>query len=92
MSTLTSDRKTKIKQLACASFEVAPDQLTEETHFVEDLGVDSLNAIDLLAALETEFEIEIEPEQIRHMTSVDAVYDLVAEAAGWPADENAVSR
>lgn len=92
MSTLIGDRKNKIKQLACASFEVAPDQMTDETHFVEDLGVDSLNAIDLLAALETEFEIEIEPEEIRRMTSVDAVYDVVAEVAGWPVDENAASR
>jgi acyl carrier protein len=92
MSTLISDRKSRIKQLACASFEVAPDQMNDETDFVEDLGVDSLNAIDLLAALETEFEIEIEPESIRRMTSVGAVYELVAEVAGWPADENAASR
>lgn len=92
MSTLIDDRKNRIKQLACVSFEVAPDQMTDQTHFVEDLGVDSLNAIDLLAALETEFEVEIEPEEIRRMTSVDAVYDVVAEVAGWPADENVASR
>ena len=65
MSTLISDRKSRIKQLACASFEVAPDQMNE---------------------------IEIEPESIRRMTSVGAVYELVAEVAGWPVDENAASR
>jgi acyl carrier protein len=92
MSTLIADRKDRIKQLACASFEVDLDQVTDRTHFVEDLGVDSLNAIDLLAALETEYEIEIEPEQISRMVTVDAVYEVVAEAAGWPAGDTAVSR
>jgi len=92
MSTLIADRKDRIKQLACASFEVDLDQVTDRTHFVEDLGVDSLNAIDLLAALETEYEIEIEPEEISRMVTVDAVYEVVAEAAGWPAGDTAVSR
>ena len=92
MSTLIADRKDRIKQLACASFEVDLDQVTDRTHFVEDLGVDSLNAIDLLAALEAEYEIEIEPERIRDMVSVDAVYDIVAEAAGWSPGEIVASR
>lgn len=92
MSTLIADRKDRIKQLACASFEVDLAEVTDKTHFVEDLGVDSLNAIDLLAALETEYEIEIEPEAIRRMVTVDAVYEVVAEVAGWPAGDNAVSR
>jgi acyl carrier protein len=92
MSTLIIERKDRIKQLACAAFEVEPAELTPATHFVEDLGVDSLNAIDLLASLETEYEIEIEPERIRDMVSVDAVYDIVAEAAGWSPGEIAASR
>ncbi|MEU5693053.1 acyl carrier protein [Actinosynnema sp. NPDC020468] len=86
MSTTITGRRARIKELAVAAFEVDADELTERTRFVDDLGVDSLSAIDLLAALEKEFDVEIDQEDVVRLVTLDAVYEVVAEAAGWDRD------
>jgi acyl carrier protein len=94
MSTVVAERKASIKRLACAAFEVEPHELDDTTLFTEDLGVDSLGAIDLLATLETEFAIEIDQDELPRMVDLDAVYQVVSEFAGWSAtvDEKSVAR
>ncbi|MFI6096973.1 acyl carrier protein [Lentzea sp. NPDC051213] len=94
MSTVLDERKATIKRLACAAFEIEPHELDETTSFIEDLGVDSLSTIDLLANLETEFGIEIDQDELPRMVDLDGVYDVVAQFAGWESavDENAAVR
>jgi len=94
MSTVVAERKATIKRLACAAFEIGPDELDETSLFTDDLGVDSLGTIDLLANLETEFGIEIDQDELPRMVDLEAVYQVVAEFAGWSStvDENVAAR
>ncbi|UJW30243.1 acyl carrier protein [Saccharothrix sp. AJ9571] len=78
-----AERKAVIKELACDAFEVEPEELAEHTLFDEDLGVDSLNAIDLLAALEKRFGVEIDQVDLSQLTSLATVYEFVAGELGW---------
>ena len=88
MNATVAERKARIKELACAAFEIDGDQLTETALFDEDLGIDSLSIIDLLAALEKAFGVDIEQAGASRLVSLDAVYQVVAELSGWPAAED----
>ncbi|MDT8913889.1 acyl carrier protein [Amycolatopsis sp. PS_44_ISF1] len=85
MNSETDRRKAVIKELACDAFEIEPEELEEDTLFDEDLGIDSLSAIDLLAALEKHFGLEVEQVDLSRLNSLASVYDLVAEELGWAA-------
>ena len=66
----------KIKAIICEQFELDPETVTEETHFVTDLGADSLDVVELAMNIEGEFGLdEISEEDIR---GVQTVGDLVA--------------
>jgi acyl carrier protein len=53
---------------------VAPEQVTAEASFIDDLGADSLDTVELVMALEEEFDIEIPDEDAEKMTTVaDAI-------------------
>jgi acyl carrier protein len=73
----------RIKDLVCHIFELDADELTQDSDFVSDHGVDSMGAIELLANLEREFDIEIEQGQLTRMTTLSGVITVVAEASGW---------
>jgi acyl carrier protein len=92
MTTVEAERKALIKQLACDAFEIGADEFTEESLFDEELGIDSLSMIDLLAALEKAFGIDIEQVAVGRMVNLDAVYDLVAVGSGWAAGAAATER
>jgi len=79
----TAERKAVIKELACDAFEIEPEEVAEHTLFDEELGIDSLSAIDLLAALEKRFGVEVEQVDLSRLNSLAAVYDFVAEELGW---------
>jgi acyl carrier protein len=50
---------------------------------VDELGADSLKLIDILSAIEMEFNIVIAMEDLPDMVSVEAAYQVTARAAGW---------
>ena len=84
MSNEVLERKARIKDMVVSALEVEPEEVTETAMFVDDLGMDSLGAIDLLAALETGFGVEIDQAELPRLVNIDAVYEVVAEVAGWP--------
>ena len=65
-------RKIVIEQL-CATEE----QATNEASFVDDLGADSLDTVELVMALEEEFETEIPDEQAENITTVKQAVDYI---------------
>ena len=73
----------RIRQMAAEHLEVDLEELTLTSHFVADCGADSLSLIDLLAGLEREYNVVIDQGQLERMVSVNAVYEVLAEAAGW---------
>ena len=87
MTTMLAERKALIKQLACDAFEIDDDELTEDSQFDADLGIDSLSMIDLLAALEKNFGVEIDRADLARMVDLAGVYEVVAASLGWSGDE-----
>ncbi len=69
-----SDLEAKVKQVVVDKLGVNADQVVPEASFVEDLGADSLDTVELVMAFEDEFNIEIPDEDAEKMKSVgDAI-------------------
>ena len=64
----------RVKEIVVKQLEVSPDQVTPEARFVEDLGADSLDQVEVVMAIEEEFDIEIPDEDAEKLTTVgDAI-------------------
>jgi acyl carrier protein len=80
---INQHRLDRIREIISEHLELDAEELAEDSHFIDDHGVDSLSLIDVLAALEKEFSIEIDQDQFTRMVDVRSVYAVVAESAGW---------
>lgn len=67
----------RVKKLICEQLGVKEDEVTDEASFVEDLGADSLDTVELVMALEEEFETEIPDEEAEKITTVREAIDYV---------------
>ena len=64
----------KVKEIVVAQLGVSPDQAVPEAKFIEDLGADSLDQVELVMALEEEFGADIPDEDAEKLASVgDAI-------------------
>ena len=57
--------------------QIAFENLTEETDFINDLKINSANLIDIILDLEDEFDIEIDEESMEKMLSVKSALDII---------------
>jgi acyl carrier protein len=73
--TVRSDVEEKVKKMVAENLSVDLAKVTNEASFIGDLGADSLDAVELLMALEEEFGVEIPEEEAQKLTSVQAVID-----------------
>ena len=63
-----------VKEVVVEQLNVSPDEVREESKFVEDLGADSLDVVELVMALEEKFDIEIPDEDAEKIATVaDAI-------------------
>ena len=69
----------RVKDIIVEQLGVKPDQVTPEAKFIEDLGADSLDTVELEMALEEEFEIEVPDDQAEKLQSVGDVIKYVEE-------------
>ena len=69
----------KIHLIFVEGFEVENELLSAEARLGDDLGLDSLDAVDLVVALETEFGCRIPEETARSMATLQHIYDYVDE-------------
>jgi len=74
------ERVGEIKALVCRVLEVDEDQVGPDDHFVERLGADSMKLIELLANLEIEFDVEVDPAEFERLVNLDGVYAVLSEA------------
>ncbi len=64
----------KVKSIIAEQLGVKLEEVTEDASFIDDLGADSLDTVELIMALEEEFNIEIPDEDAEKMTTVgDAI-------------------
>lgn len=67
----------RIKQIIVDQTGVKPEEVTPKSHLVNDLGLDSLDSVELVMALEEEFDIEIEDEIAEKLVTVQQVVEHV---------------
>jgi len=72
----------KIKSIIAEQLGVKPEEVTDQAKFVEDLGADSLDTVELVMALEEEFGIEIPDEDAEKMTTVGEAIKYIEEKVG----------
>ncbi len=69
----------RVKDIIVEQLGVKPEQVTPEAKFIEDLGADSLDTVELVMALEEEFGNEIPDEQAEKLQSVNDVIKYVED-------------
>ncbi|MDP6631705.1 MAG: acyl carrier protein [Kiritimatiellia bacterium] len=69
----------KVKEIIVEQLGVNADQVTGNASFIEDLGADSLDTVELVMAFEEEFGAEIPDEDAEKLTSVGAVISYLKE-------------
>ena len=67
----------RVEKIVVEQLGVKPEEVTKEASFVDDLGADSLDTVELVMALEEEFETEIPDEEAEKITSVQLAIDYV---------------
>lgn len=67
----------RVKKIVCEQLGVKEEQAENKASFVEDLGADSLDTVELVMALEEEFEIEIPDEDAEKITTIQEAIDYI---------------
>ena len=70
----------RVKKIVIEQLGVNEDQVVNSASFVDDLGADSLDTVELVMALEEEFETEIPDEEAENITTVQEAIDYVNKA------------
>ena len=71
----------RVKDIVVEQLGVKPEQVTPQAKFIEDLGADSLDTVELVMALEEEFGIEVPDEQAEKLQSVGDVIKYIEDTA-----------
>ncbi len=69
--------KEEIKKIVSEVSEIPQEQLKEDARFVEDLGIDSMMALEIVANIEKKYKIVIPEEEIPKIRSLKDVYDIM---------------
>ena len=67
----------RVKKIVVEQLGVKEEEVTNEASFVDDLGADSLDTVELVMALEEEFKIEIPDDEAENITTVNQAIDFV---------------
>ncbi len=67
----------KIRTIVADKLSISEDQVTEEASFIEDLGADSLDQVELVMALEDEFGLDIPDEEAEKLATVGKAMDYI---------------
>ena len=72
-----SDNLTKIKEIIIDKLGIEENKITLEARFIEDLGADSLDTVELIMQFEEEFDIEISDDDAEKLTTVGSSIDYI---------------
>ena len=73
---------TKVNELMHRGFEIPMDKLTPDATLFDQLGLDSLDAVDMLVHLEDKLSVKVEGDRFQGVRTLGDVYKLVGELAG----------
>ena len=74
---MSDDISNKVKKIVADHLGIDEVKVQDESSFIDDLGADSLDTVELVMALEEEFECEIPDEEAEKITSVQQAIDYV---------------
>jgi len=69
----------RVKKIICEQLGVEDEDVKPEASFVDDLGADSLDTVELVMALEEEFSVEIPDEDAEKITTVQSAIDYIKD-------------
>ncbi|MEJ2235978.1 MAG: acyl carrier protein [Syntrophobacterales bacterium] len=72
--------KNRIVEIIASQLGIDQDDVTAEASVIDDLGADSLDVVELVMALEEEFDLEIPDEEAEKITKVQNIFDYMANA------------
>ena len=67
----------KVVEIVCNQLSVNKDDVTSDSSFVEDLGADSLDTVELVMAFEEEFGLEIPDDEAENITTIKSAVDWI---------------
>ena len=76
-----SDIQERVKKIIIEQLGVKEEEVKNESSFVDDLGADSLDTVELVMALEEEFDTDIPDEEAEKITTVQSAIDYVTAHA-----------
>ena len=76
-----SEIEEKIVKIICEQLNVPEENVVPSASFVDDLGADSLDQVELIMAMEEEFDLSIPDEEAEKITTVQEAMDYVKKAA-----------
>ena len=72
-----SDVEKRVKEVVVRTLKVDPARLTDDVRFVEDLGAESIQSIELVAAFEDEFDIEMDDDEALAVKTVKKAIEFI---------------
>lgn len=77
-----ADIEEKVREIICEQLNVSPEDVVPEASFVDDLGADSLDQVELIMAMEEEFDISIPDEDAEKIATVKDALEYIQKASG----------
>lgn len=64
----------RVNAIMESEFEADPATLTPESHLIDDIGLDSLDSVDLIAAMQREFQVKVPENEARQLRTLGDIY------------------
>jgi acyl carrier protein len=77
-----ADIEEKVRKIVCEQLDVPEEDVVPAATFVDDLGADSLDQVELIMAMEEEFDLSIPDEDAENIATVQNAIDYVQKALG----------
>jgi len=74
-----SDVEKRVKEVVARTLKVDPARITDDVRFIEDLGAESIQSVELIAAFEEEFDIEMDEEAALAVKTVGKAIEFIGK-------------
>ncbi|HWB75322.1 MAG TPA: acyl carrier protein [Nannocystaceae bacterium] len=79
---MSGDIEARIKEIICEQLDVKPEDVSEGKSFTEDLGADSLAIVELVLALEEQFDVKIPDDEVDKIKTVGDAISYIKQRTG----------